>query len=165
MIILGIDPGTRIAGFGIIRADGAQFKLLDYGNLELSEKKPLGERLLNLNVALNKIFSEFKPHMTVIEKVFVAKNPQSALHLGHARGICLMQAVQHGSEVIEYATREVKKGITGKGSSDKWGVRNCLQVLLGQTLSEELDATDALALAVHHANQRWVESRLREGQL
>ena len=165
MIILGIDPGSRFAGFGVVESLGAEFRLLDYGVFSLEEKKPLGERLLNLNVALQKVFQEFKPHTTVIEKVFLGKNPQSALHLGHARGICLMQSVLHGSAVVEYATRDVKKGVTGKGSSDKQAVRNCLQVLLGQPLREELDATDALALAVHHANLLWVESRLKEGIL
>jgi crossover junction endodeoxyribonuclease RuvC len=80
--------------------------------------------------------------------------------LGHARGVCMLLAAQSHAEVVEYATRDVKKGVTGKGSSDKWSVKQSLQLHLGKILRDELDATDALALAVHHAQNLLVAQRI-----
>ena len=160
MLIVGLDPGSRVAGYGVVATEGSELRLVDHGIIKMNERLSLAERLLQLNSALESLFLNHPPDVAVIEKVFVGKNQLSALHLGHARGICMMKAAQHGANIVEYATREVKKGITGRGGSDKWTVRLQLQLLLGRTLQEELDATDALALAVHHAQVLWVASRV-----
>lgn len=156
---MGIDPGSRVTGFGILRVVGHQIQHLSHGVILLPEKKTLSSRLLTLSDCLQKLVQKYEPDAVAIEKIFLGKNADSAFKLGHARGVAMMEAERCGAEVSEYATRLVKKGITGKGSADKEEVRQTLIRLLGIPKIEKLDASDALALALYHAQRMISDSR------
>ena len=158
-IIIGIDPGSRVTGFGVLRILGNQIQHVSHGVILLDEKKKFSERLLILSDCLQKIMTQYQPDIAVVEKIFLGKNADSAFKLGHARGISLMESHRANTQIFEYATRVVKKGITGKGSADKEEVRLTLLRLLGIKKIEKLDASDALALALYHAQRMIGESR------
>lgn len=149
-IILGIDPGSRVTGFGVISLDKAKFKAIAHGVFKLSENKEFFIRMNELSQHMQKVMVEYRPHCVVIENVFLGKNVQSAFKLGHARGVIMAEAAKGGSQVFEYATRLVKKGITGTGSAEKDHVRQVLQVLLNLGQIQPIDASDALAMAYYH---------------
>ncbi len=165
MKVLGIDPGSRITGFGVIDCHNSELKHIAHGAICLPEKAPLGVRLLQLSRELNQIFELYQPQITVIERVFLGKNPDSAFKLGHARGVCLMRAQEHGCEIFEYATREVKKGVTGQGNATKEHVQVILGAALKIRMQVSLDASDALALAYFHGSRMDVFRRLRGMEL
>jgi crossover junction endodeoxyribonuclease RuvC len=151
MIILGIDPGTRRTGFGVIDVT-TRIKVLDSGVIRLAESQSLPLRLATLQLELNALFSKYRPPITVIEQIFFGKNADSAFKLGHARGVCLAVAASYGSQVEEYAAKTVKKAITGNGGADKETVRLIVTRLLNYTPeSNDMDVSDALALALCHA--------------
>jgi len=151
VIILGIDPGTRLTGFGIIDVS-AQPRVLAAGVIRLPANAALEIRLGELNLQLVELFKKFQPEITVIEKIFYGKNVDSAFKLGHARGVCLMTASQHQSQIEEYAAKYVKKAITGSGAATKEHVRLIVTQLLRYVPeSTEMDVSDALALALCHA--------------
>jgi crossover junction endodeoxyribonuclease RuvC len=163
VIILGIDPGTRLTGIGIIEI-GAKLKVVHAGVIRLKESAPLEVRLAALHSQLQKIYREFKPSETVVEKIFFGKNADSAFKLGHARGICVMTAATNGSKVSEYAAKFVKKVITGTGAASKEHVRLIItQVLRYTPESTELDISDALALAVCHSQELQVQAKMQRG--
>lgn len=155
-IIIGIDPGTRVTGYGVIRADGDHLVGLECGVIALNEKDSLPRRLAELSKRLKEIFDQFQPDEVVVEQIFLAKNADSAFKLGHARGVCLQAAGLFGAQVFEYATRSVKKAVTGSGAAEKEHVKLVVENLLGLR-SDFLDASDALALAVAHV--RTTQSR------
>lgn len=163
-VILGLDPGTRVAGFGVVELRGDVLKLLDHGIIDCDAKAELPVRLKHLHEGLTEIFQRYRPQMAAVERSFVGKNALSALHLGHGRGICLMVAATFGATVHEYSPRDVKKGICGQGAADKGSIRQTLQVVLGRPLSDQLDATDAVSLAVHHAQMRIADLRWQRSQ-
>jgi len=149
-IIIGIDPGSIRTGWGLISTQHLSgLTCLGYGVIELPEKKDLTTRLALLHRQLDGLVQKFKPNMMSIEKVFMAKNADSAFKLGHARGVAMAVAGLHGVEVAEYATRSAKKMLTGSGAANKEQVQFYVQHLLG-IQTQALDATDALALAVAH---------------
>lgn len=151
MIILGIDPGTRLTGFGIIDV-GERPRVLAAGVIRLKQTATLEHRLADLHGQLAELFKKFQPDVTVIEKIFYGKNVDSAFKLGHARGVCLMTASQHQSKIEEYAAKYVKKAITGSGAAAKEHVRLIVTQLLRYVPeSSEMDVSDALALALCHA--------------
>jgi crossover junction endodeoxyribonuclease RuvC len=161
-IILGVDPGTRVAGFGLISVDGDRYRHIDHGVIRLKEDWALPKRLEILNLELQKIYKQFPIHTTVVEKVFFGKNADSAFKLGHARGVCLLAAAQNGSHVEEYAARYVKKCVTGSGAASKDQVQLLVFNLLGISPRElALDASDALALAIAHARVFDVKARMQ----
>jgi crossover junction endodeoxyribonuclease RuvC len=152
MIILGIDPGTRLTGIGIIEVKD-RTRVLAADVIRLNEKLNLEHRLAELHRQLAEVFQKFQPHITVVEKIFYGKNIDSAFKLGHARGVCLMAAAANQSQVAEYAAKFVKKAITGSGAATKEHVGLIVMRLLRYTPpSSELDITDALALALCHAH-------------
>jgi crossover junction endodeoxyribonuclease RuvC len=155
MIILGIDPGSRITGFGIIKVSGtgnaARISHLTHGVIQMEAKEAFPLRMKELGAGMEHILQKYKPDQVVIEKIFLGKNADSAFKLGHARGVTLYESAKFGSEVIEYATRLVKKGITGNGGASKEEVQACLQRLLNIKAITRIDASDALALATFHA--------------
>jgi crossover junction endodeoxyribonuclease RuvC len=151
MIILGIDPGSRLTGFGIIEVKTSA-RVLDAGVIRLNEKENLEHRLADLHRHLTSLFQTFQPGITVVEKIFYGKNIDSAFKLGHARGVCLMTASSHQSQVVEYAAKFVKKAVTGTGAATKEHVRLIVTQLLRYVPeSAEMDVSDALALALCHA--------------
>jgi crossover junction endodeoxyribonuclease RuvC len=149
-IILGIDPGSRVTGFGLIRFKDSEPRLISYGTIKTSVELPFAYRLRELSEGLEAILTKYRPEYVAIEKIFMGKNADSAFKLGHARGVVMAEAAKSGSEVFEYATRVVKKTLTGKGSGDKEQVQRMVESLLGVSEIKPLDATDALALALHH---------------
>lgn len=168
MIVIGIDPGTRIAGFGVIESDSGRWVHLESGVVVLPESLPLGARLARLKTELLPLWQRWPKAETAVEKVFLGKNTDSAFKLGHARGVCMMLAADAGSSVFEYAARSVKKSVTGSGGATKEHVALVVCQLLGVKLTGPFDASDALALALCHAQERdnqAVLNRLKEQQL
>jgi crossover junction endodeoxyribonuclease RuvC len=163
-VILGIDPGSRVAGFGVIRCAGEDVQYVSHGSLVLPVNATFAERLFSLGEELTQIYQRYQPHITVIERIFLGKNADSAFRLGHARGVCLYHAARAQSEVIEYATRSVKKGITGNGGADKTLVQTLLMAQFGLSCDSDLDASDALALAVYHARHLAVSENIRHAE-
>ena len=150
-IILGIDPGTVLMGFGIIRTMGSDIQLLDMDVLKLSAKKDAYQKLEEIHHKVCSLVKKFNPEQMAIEAPFFGKNVQSMLKLGRAQGVAIAAAMQANVPVTEYSPRKIKQSITGNGNSDKLQVMKMLQRLLN--FSEDpkhMDATDALAVAVCH---------------
>lgn len=151
-LILGVDPGSRITGFGLIRVQrGGQLEHVNHGVIVMDPEAGFPKRMLQLGTAFQEIMKKYHPTHVAIEKIFLGKNADSAFKLGHARGVVMYEAVCGGAEVFEYATRLVKKGVTGDGAASKEQVQAVLKALLRLPKIERLDASDALAMACHHA--------------
>ncbi len=158
MIILGIDPGSRFLGFAVISSQTGILKALEYGVLKFDGNENLSQRLLEIGQGVRGLFEEYKPQHVSIEKIFLGKNADSAFKLGHARGVVIYEALLQKVEVYEYATRVVKKGITGNGGADKEHVRSVIQNIFKIPPVKSLDASDALALACFHSTQLRLQS-------
>ncbi len=157
MRILGIDPGSRLTGYGCVDWVGNQLKLVTHGTLRLSNTGgkaviPLEQRLLLIHQGLSRIVDEFKPDVMAVERVFFAKNAVSALKLGQARGAVILSGAIHGLGIFEYSPSEVKAAIVGHGGADKEQVAKMLEILLGPQNFATSDASDGLAIAVCHAH-------------
>lgn len=151
--ILGIDPGSRITGVGVIQSQGSVLKHVYSESLKLP-KGELPSRLQAIYSRLQTIIAQTRPDVVSIEKVFIAKNPQSALVLGHARGAAMLAAVNNELPVVEYSATEIKKTVVGRGRADKSQVQHMMRILLGLRVAPEEDASDALAAAVCHAHHQ-----------
>lgn len=152
MRVMGIDPGSQVTGYGIIDKKGGALIHVDNGCLTTRKKTPLPERLKEIYNGLMDIIEKFRPEAIAIEEVFYAKNIASSIKLGESRGVALLAAAQHGIPIYEYSTRNVKQAITGYGQADKSQVQKMIQQLLKLPEVAQADASDALALAVCHAN-------------
>ncbi|AHI06337.1 crossover junction endodeoxyribonuclease RuvC [Bdellovibrio bacteriovorus W] len=149
-VILGVDPGTRITGFGIIRLDQGRIEHINHGVIVMDEKSSIPVRMKELGLSFREVLEKYQPQHVVIEKIFLGKNADSAFKLGHARGVIMAEAGMAGADVYEYATRSVKKGVTGNGGASKEEVQMVLQTLLNLKTITRIDASDALAMACHH---------------
>ncbi|MEY3220578.1 MAG: hypothetical protein RIT27_1935 [Pseudomonadota bacterium] len=149
--ILGIDPGSRITGFGIITLENRRISYITSGCIRL-EHSNSSQRLLEIFNSVNSLIQEFQPTHLAIEKVFVHQNVDSALKLGQARGVAIVAAAQHHLSISEYSPNEVKKAIVGKGHADKTQVQHMIRILLQLPISPQADAADALAIALCHAH-------------
>jgi crossover junction endodeoxyribonuclease RuvC len=155
-IVLGIDPGSQVTGFGTIRFERGSIVHLNHGVIAPPSTMDFNSRLAIIAGEIEALLERVRPDITVIEKVFLGKNADSAFKLGHARGVLLAAARRSGSEIVEYATRSVKKGVTGNGGATKEQVQTILFRMLGFDLNHpsiRFDASDALALAFYHARQ------------
>jgi crossover junction endodeoxyribonuclease RuvC len=150
-VILGIDPGSQVTGFGVVQCEGGQIWHMSHGVIVAPAKLTFHQRLGIIASELEILFAKIKPDITVIERIFLGKNADSAFKLGHARGLAVANAARAESEIIEYATRSIKKGVTGNGGATKEQVQLVLFSLLGIKGAAPADASDALALAYHHA--------------
>lgn len=160
---MGIDPGSQITGVGVITACGSELAHVYSESLKL----PKGElviRLQHIYSRLQAVIMQTCPDIVVIEKVFLAKNPQSALVLGHARGAAMLAAVNSGLPVTEYSATEIKQTVVGRGRADKAQVQHMMRVLLGLRVAPEVDASDALAAAVCHAQHRQLRSAIESAE-
>ena len=157
--IIGLDPGLRRTGWGVITADGARLRWVAHGVVAPPEAAPFSERLLFLFEALGTILADHGCEEAAVEEVFVNMNPSSTLKLGHARAASLIAPAQAGLPVAEYAARLVKKSVVGAGAADKAQVGFKIRRLLPTAGATCEDAADALAVAITHANLR--AARLR----
>ncbi len=162
--ILGIDPGSRKTGFAVLEIDGEAMKHLNHGVIQLESEAELGERLRDLSESLSGILAKYKPDHVVIEKIFMGKSADSAFKLGHARGVAMSESAKSGAKIFEYATREVKKAVSGTGAASKEEVQVALRHLLRLSGLVNFDGSDALALTVCHAQKVWTEIAI-QGQL
>lgn len=150
-IILGIDPGTLVMGFGVIEVSSAGVSLVIMGVLKLSAKSDAYERLKSIHQKVGELLSDHKPNEFAIEAPFFGKNVQSMLKLGRAQGVAIAAAMQAGVPVTEYSPRKIKQSITGNGNADKLQVLKMLQrIVCFDENPKYFDATDALAVAVCH---------------
>jgi len=155
-IILGIDPGSRRTGYGVIELSGNRHVYLTSGCLNLISY-PMGERLRQIFLGLQKVIQAYQPKEAAIEQVFMHENPNSALKLGQARGAAM---VALDVPIAEYSAREVKKSIVGHGAASKEQIQFMVKRLLNVTGNIQADAADALAVALCHAHRRLLLSRL-----
>jgi len=152
--ILGIDPGLRRTGWGIIESDGNRLVFIDCGSVEPPDDLPLASRLLAIHEGLAAVLNSFKPAEAAIEQTFVNKDGVATLKLGQARGVAMLAPAMFGISVSEYAPNQVKKTVVGAGHADKNQVTVMLKILLPKAEPASADAADALAIAITHAHHR-----------
>jgi len=150
-LILGVDPGSRITGFGLVRVERGNIEHVSHGVIVMDTDGDFPHRMLELGSAFRELMEKYHPDQVSIEKIFLGKNADSAFKLGHARGVIMYEAMRGEAKVYEYATRIVKKGVTGDGGASKEQVQAVLKALLRLPKINQLDASDALAMACHHA--------------
>ena len=153
MRVLGIDCGSRITGYGVIDTHGPDCALVQCGAIRVKTTDTLGERLKSIHAVINDIIHELQPGVAAFENVFYATNVQSALKLGHVRGVSMFAAAQANLPIFEYSPLEIKSAVTGYGRAEKSQVQQMVRALLRlQTLPEPYDASDALAVAICHVH-------------
>jgi crossover junction endodeoxyribonuclease RuvC len=152
--ILGIDPGLRRTGWGLIESDGNRLIHVACGSVETSERASLGERLVAIHDGLIAVIERYAPQEAAVEQTFVNTNAASTLKLGQARGVAMLVPARLGLAVAEYAPNVVKKTVVGAGHGEKAQIRMMIGVLLPKADPQSDDAADALAIAVCHAHHR-----------
>ena len=160
--ILGLDPGLRRTGWGVIRVEGNRLSHLGHGVVVPDEKAPFSERLLALFEGISAVVAEWSPDEAAIEETFMNNNAASALKLGHARAAAMLAPARAGLPVAEYAARLVKKSVVGTGAADKDQVAFMIARILPGSAGASADAADALAVAVAHAHAR-TRARIQGG--
>ncbi len=156
-IVLGIDPGTAILGYGVVAMEGEALEAVDFGVLTTPASLPLTSRLLLLFEGLTQIMDRVQPTEVAVEQLFFSRNVQSAFSVGQARGVALLAAARRGLAVSEYTPQQVKQAVAGYGKATKIQVQSMVQVMLAlQQMPQPDDAADALAIAICHA--RWSEA-------
>jgi crossover junction endodeoxyribonuclease RuvC len=158
--ILGIDPGSRATGYGVIAKKGIRLYYVTCGVIRLSNKYSFSERLKIIFDGLCEVIANYKPTVAAVEDVFVAANPRTALKLGHARGVAVLAALHNGLPVYDYTPRMVKQAVVGYGNADKHQVQQMVRVLLQLSAAPSADAADALAVAMCHANQTVIDGEV-----
>lgn len=153
-IILGIDPGSRVTGYGVIRQQGRQLLYMGSGCIR-TQVDDLPSRLQRIYAGVSEIITQYQPDVLSIEQVFMAKNADSALKLGQARGVAIVAAANQNIPVFEYAARQVKQTVVGTGAAEKSQVQHMVKSILKLSASPQSDAADALAIAITycHFNQ------------
>lgn len=163
-IILGIDPGSRVTGYGVICQIGRQLTYLGSGCIRTNTTE-LPARLKLIYAGVSEIITQFSPDFFAIEQVFMAKNADSALKLGQARGAAIVAAVNHDLPVFEYAARQVKQTVVGTGGAEKSQVQHMVKSLLKLAANPQADAADALAIAITHCHVAQNAARMSESTL
>lgn len=161
MLVLGIDPGTRHLGWGVVRREGNRLKHVDHGVLAIKGDVPLAARLLFLDEGLREVMRRFSPDAASVETLFFHKDAQAAAKLGHARGVVLLNVQRKSIELAEYAPAQVKQTVTGQGRATKDQVVRMITMLLSLDAEPRHDAADALALAVTHLRRAPLDECLR----
>jgi len=162
MRVLGIDPGSRTTGYGIIERIGSEIRHIDNGGIRPKPSLPFAKRLQIIFDELSKVIKVHNPDTVAIENVFVAKNVKSSLLLGHARGTAMVAASLANVEISEYTPSEVKKAVVGTGGASKEQIQKMVQVILGLPEIACEDASDALAVAICHCNCAAFQNRIDE---
>jgi crossover junction endodeoxyribonuclease RuvC len=149
LIVLGIDPGTAQTGYGIVERTGSRLRALDYGALQTPADMDLPQRLVLIQDGLAELIETHRPDLVAVERLFFNRNVQTALAVGHARGVALLTAARYSLPVHEYGPSEVKMAVTGYGRAEKGQVQRMVQSVLGlAVLPRPDDAADALAIAI-----------------
>lgn len=154
-IILGIDPGSRITGYGIIKEHNRVIEYIDSGCIRTTVGDELSARLLQIYNGICHLMDEYSPEEVAIEQVFMHENPSSALKLGHARGVAMVAAASHRIKICEYSPREIKQTVVGYGGAEKAQVSHMVVHLLSLNKAPQADAADALAIAICRAHRRY----------
>src|ERR1700761_3936186 len=152
--ILGIDPGLRRTGWGVIEIDGNRLVFIGCGSVEPPDDLPLASRLLAIHEGLGAVLGDFRPAEAAVEQTFVNKDGVATLKLGQARGVAMLSPAIFGISVSEYAPNQVKKTVVGAGHADKNQIAVMLKILLPKAEPRSADAADALAIAITHAHHR-----------
>jgi len=150
MLILGLDPGSRITGWGLLRQEGVRSVYVASGAWRLDEDAELAARLADLTRRLEALLAEHRPREVALEQIFSAKSARSALVLGHARGAILATLARANLSIAEYTPTQVKQAVTGSGRADKGQVQRMVSVLLNHRTKMSEDESDALAVALTH---------------
>jgi crossover junction endodeoxyribonuclease RuvC len=153
MLIFGIDPGSRITGYGVIKVQGNRYQCVDYGAIRAKTRNTdFPKRLCSIYSRLSSLMEDHQPEAVAIEEVFHAVNTKTALILGQVRGVALLSAAQHGIPIFEYSPLKVKKSVVGYGRAEKHQIQMMVKRLLNMEVEPEPDdAADALAIALCHA--------------
>lgn len=154
-IILGIDPGSRITGYGLIKETNRTLEYIDSGCIRTNPEGELSEKLLQIYDGICHLMDHYSPDEVAIEQVFMHQNPNSALKLGHARGVAMVAAASHRVKVSEYSARAIKQTVVGYGAAEKTQVGHMVVHLLTLNKAPQTDAADALAIAICHSHMRY----------
>lgn len=153
MVILGIDPGYAILGYGVIKKDASGLAAVDYGVIETSTQMPFPERLEKLYLGMRQLIGMYAPEEIAFEELFFARNVTTALQVGAGRGVAVLAAQQSGVPLYEYTPMQIKLAVTGNGHADKKQVQQMVKILLSlKAVPRPDDAADALGAAICHAN-------------
>jgi crossover junction endodeoxyribonuclease RuvC len=158
MIVLGVDPGSKVTGYGLVEKKNNEMTCIHSGHIAPSGKIPFYDRIHFIFQATVEILERYRPREMAIEDLFYAKNVKSSLKLGHARGSVLIAAVHCGVKIFEYSPLEIKKSVVGYGRASKEQVRSMVRVILKLKDIPNLDTSDALAAAICHLNWARFES-------
>ena len=166
MLILGIDPGTALTGYGLVCEDQpGQLEAVAYGVIDTPAKTPMPERLTLLYAELNKIIKSHPPDESAVEQLFFQKNVKTALSVGQARGVVLLALAQAGIPIAEYKPMEIKQAVVGYGGADKRQVQEMVRMLLNlDSIPKPDDAADALAVAICHIHNAQTQRLYDQGQ-
>lgn len=152
MLVLGVDPGSNVTGFGLVEKQKDRLTCVHSGFIRPPGKAPFHQRIHHIFTEIGEVIGRYEPQEMAIEDLFYAKNVKSSLKLGHARGAILVAAVQKGVRIFEYTPLEIKKSVVGYGRATKEQVRAMVQVILKTKIDLALDTSDALAAAICHLN-------------
>ena len=161
MRILGIDPGSRITGYGVITACGHELGFIACGTIRTGGEADFSRRLLTIFRDLCEVIETHQPEVAAVEDIFISSNPRSALKLGHARGAAVVAAQHRGLSIVDYTPRRVKQCVAGYGQAEKSQVQAMVRTLLALDSPPSQDAADALAVAICHAHHAAAGGRLR----
>jgi crossover junction endodeoxyribonuclease RuvC len=151
--ILGIDPGSRITGYGVVDSERGTLRFVACGVIKTTTTMPFNYRLNQIFSGINEVIQLHTPTEAAVEDVFLATNPGSALKLGQARGAAVVAVMQNDLEVFDYSAKQIKQAVVGYGQAGKTQIQHMVRVLLGLNKAPSSDAADALAVAICHLNQ------------
>ena len=157
--IIGIDPGLRNTGWGVIETEGARLSYVADGSVHSDADAPLAERLKQIHTQLAAVLAEFAPDEAAVEETFVNKDARATLKLGQARGVVMLVPALAGIPIAEYAPNVIKKSVVGAGHAEKDQVHHMVKLLLPRASPKSADSADALAIAICHAHHRGIRLR------
>lgn len=153
MVILGVDPGFAITGYGIVKYEGNKFSPIEYGAINTKAGMPFAERLLEIDRKLDALIGQYKPDAISVEELFFNKNIKTAIMAAHGRGIALVAAARSGTAVFEYTPLQVKQAVVGYGRAEKAQIQQMVKAILNlNEIPKPDDVADALAVAICHGN-------------
>ena len=163
MLVLGIDPGSTVTGFGIVKSQRSDhLTCVDFGCIRFDSKMTFHERLKKIYDEVSQLIRRYQPEAIAFEDIFYSRNVKSALQLGQARGAAIVAALNARKSIASYSPREVKQALTGHGAASKEQVQRMVERMLDLPTIKPLDASDALAIAICHAHRYWTTRQIRE---